>query len=91
MFKGKKNSRPRVSRGGWKMVLSSGGLSGLDCQDLTAFVVAAGGAGLMRGQRAAALAALVHDRCVPAVGGFACAQAHLRGFAFWNSHGVKSI
>ncbi len=36
---------------------------------------------------AATLRALCELRTMPAVGRFASAQAHLGGFAFWNSHG----
>jgi hypothetical protein len=36
--------------------------------------------------RAAALRAFAELRRVPAVRRFARAQAHLRGFAFWDSH-----
>ena len=40
----------------------------------------------MRRRRAAALWTFVQLRRVPAIGRFAGAQAHLRRFAFWNSH-----
>jgi hypothetical protein len=64
---------------------------GLDGEDLATFVVAAGGAGDVARHRAAALAAFIQFRRVPAVAGFAGAQPHFRGFAFWNSHGFKSF
>ena len=43
----------------------------------------------MRRDGAAALRAFVQLRRLPAKGRFARAQAHLRGFAFGNSHGER--
>ena len=61
-------------------------LTGVDGEDLAAFVVAAGCAGGVRLDGAAALRAFVHLRRVPAIGRLARAQPHLRHFAFWDSH-----
>jgi hypothetical protein len=61
-------------------------LSAADRQDLTTLIVATGGTGGMRGDRASALGAFVQLRGDPAMRGLARAQAHLGGFAFWNSH-----
>lgn len=41
----------------------------------------------MGGDRAAALGALVQFPGMPGIGRLARTQAHLRGFAFWDSHG----
>ena len=85
MFKCKKDQPPARESGAAESVMRNG-LSGLDREDLAAFVVAAGRAGLVRRNGAAALAALVEQRGVKAVGGFARAQPHLGHLAFWNSH-----
>jgi hypothetical protein len=62
-------------------------LESLDRQNLTAFVIAAGRAGAMRRNRAAALAALAELGSVKTVGGFARAQPHFGHLSFWNTHG----
>ncbi len=64
----------------------SDGLTRVDGEHLTAFVVATGRACGMRGDSAAALRALVQLRSYPTVRCLARAQPHLRDFAFWNSH-----
>ena len=61
-------------------------LTRFDRQDLAALVIAAGRAGGVRSDRAAALRAFIELRRLPAMRCLARAQAHLRGFAFWNSH-----
>jgi len=61
--------------------------SRFDGQHLPATVIAALRAGGVRRDAAAALAAFAQLAGVPAVCGLARAQAHLRGFAFWDSHG----
>lgn len=61
-------------------------LSCVHGQDLPALVVATRRAGRVPAHTSAALRALGKLRGMPAVGGLASAQAHLRGFAFWNSH-----
>ena len=58
----------------------------VDGEYLAAFVVATGRACGMRGDSAAALRALVQLRSYPTMRCLACAQPHLRDFAFWNSH-----
>ena len=45
----------------------------------------------MAGDRAAALLTLRQLGTMPSIGGLARAQAHLGGFAFWNSHGEPPI
>jgi hypothetical protein len=79
------SSRSRAKAERLKFV-KGGGLGGLDCQHLAAFVVAAGWASCVRRKRAAALAAFVELSSVPAVGGFARAQPHFGHLAFWNTH-----
>ena len=61
-----------------------------DGQDLAALVIAAGRAGGVRRDGAAALGALVELRRLPAMRGLARAQSHLRSFAFWDSHKSES-
>jgi hypothetical protein len=58
-----------------------------DRQDLPSLIITAGGAGRVGSDAAPALRAFVQLRRVPTIGGFACAQPHLRRFTFWNSHG----
>lgn len=65
---------------------ASGGLRHLDIQDLTAAVGSAGGAGRVGTERGAALGALAELGGMPAIGGLAGAQAHLRSFTFRDSH-----
>jgi hypothetical protein len=65
--------------------------SRFDGQHLPAAVIPARGAGGVRRDAAAALGALAQLGGVEAVGRLARAQAHLRGFAFWDSHGVSWI
>ena len=60
-----------------------------DAQDLATLVIAAGRAGGVRGDGAAALRALVQLRRLPAMRSLAGAQAHLRSFAFGDSHGER--
>ena len=62
------------------------GLFGADRENLPFVVVTAGRAGGMAGKSRSALGAFAQFRGLPAVRGFASAQAHLRGFAFGNSH-----
>lgn len=62
---------------------------GFDVENLPTFVVAAGWAGCMRPHRRSALRTLGKPGRMPAIGGFAGAQAHLRCFSFRNSH--KSV
>ena len=70
----------------WRSAPWAAELSAANRQDLATFVVATGGAGGMRGDGASALGALVQLRGDPAMRGLARAEAHLGGFAFWNSH-----
>ena len=74
-----------VERGGWEE-MSFRNL-GADRQRLAATVVATSRAGPMRLGRAAALAALIEQRCVPAQRGLVRAETHLRFFTLWDSHG----
>ena len=60
--------------------------SRLDRQHLAALVISAGRTGGVRCDGAAALRAFVELRRLPAVRRLARAQAHLRGFAFRDSH-----
>jgi hypothetical protein len=60
-------------------------------QNLPPFIIAAGGTGHMGRDRAAALTAFAQLSRMPAVRRFARAQPHLRGFAFWNSHGEAGM
>ena len=62
---------------------------GADAEDLTAFVVAAGSAGGVRLNGAAALRALVQDRRAPAMRRFPRPQSHFRSFTLGNSHGER--
>ena len=69
-------------------VLRDAGLSlAFDRQHLSAFIIAAGGANRVTGNRAAALRTLAKLMSMPAVSSFARAQPHLRCFAFGDSHG----
>ena len=58
-------------------------------QHLSAFVVTTRRARSVRRHRAATLRAFIQVRRMPAVRRLARAQAHLRRFAFWNSHGKR--
>jgi len=58
----------------------------LDIKNLTASVGSAGGAGRVGTERGTALGALAELGGMPAVGGLAGAQAHLRSFTFRDSH-----
>jgi len=58
-------------------------------QHLPPAVVTAWRAGDVRRDGTSALWTFVQLRRVPAVRRFACAQPHLRCFAFWNSHGRR--
>jgi hypothetical protein len=58
-------------------------------QHLSAFVVTTRPARSVRRHSAATLRALIQVRRMPAVRRLARAQAHLRRFAFWNSHGRR--
>jgi hypothetical protein len=60
--------------------------SRFDGQHLPAAIIPARWAGGVGRDPAPALAAFAQLAGVPAVGGLARAQAHLRGFAFWDSH-----
>src|SRR4051812_29029313 len=60
-----------------------------DAQHLAAFIIAAGSTSGMRLNRAPALRALVQQRGGPAMRRLAGAQAHLRSFAFRDSHKGK--
>jgi hypothetical protein len=62
------------------------GLLRFDRQDLPAFIITARWTGRVRGDGASALGAFIKLRRLPAVRGLACAQPHLRSFAFGNSH-----
>jgi hypothetical protein len=61
-------------------------LSCVDREDLPALVVAARRTSRMSAHTGAALRALGKLWDMPVIGGLASAQAHLRGFAFRNSH-----
>src|SRR2546423_2245009 len=61
-----------------------------DRQYLPAFIISAGGTSDVRWDGAAALRAFVEVRRLPAMRSLARAQAHLRSFAFWNSHKSES-
>lgn len=58
-------------------------------EDLAALVIATRRASRVSTHTGAALRALGQLRGVPVVGGLACAQAHLRSFAFRNSHKIR--
>src|SRR5258705_6447021 len=67
------------------------GLSCVHGKNLTSLVVSTRRAGGVTAHTGAALRALRKLRSMPAVGGLTGAQAHLRGFAFWNSHKIRII
>ena len=62
------------------------GLSRVHGKNLASLIVPACRAGGMSVHTGAALGATGKLRRMPVVGSLARAQAHLRGFAFWNSH-----
>ena len=85
-IKAKNDSAARaVERGGWE-VMNFRNL-GADRQRLAASVITASRARPMGLDRAAALAALVEQRCMPAERGLVRAETHLRFFTLWDSHG----
>src|SRR5258705_1360433 len=67
------------------------GLSCVHGKNLTSLVVSTRRAGGVTAHTGAALWALRKLRSMPTVGGLTGAQAHLRGFAFWNSHKIRII
>ena len=62
-----------------------------DGQHLAPAIVSTGGTGGVSRDSAAALAAFAQLAGVPAVCRLARAQAHLRGFAFWGTHGLLGL
>ena len=62
------------------------GLSCVHGKDLASLIISACRAGGMSAHTGSALRATGKFRGMPVVGSLAGAQAHLRGFAFWNSH-----
>jgi hypothetical protein len=60
-------------------------------QDLTTLIITARRAGGVPTHTGAALRALGKLRSMPAVRRLAGTQAHLGGFAFWNSHKIRLL
>ena len=83
--KAKNDSAARaVERGGWEEMNFRN--LGADRQRLAASVITAGRARPMGLDRAAALAALIEQRRVPAERGLMRPETHLRFFTLWDSH-----